>query len=191
MRNAILLPCDGCGQLAGPEHITRRLQRLQWATRFRPIHLQTLLLGGISPQTDAEYLYTPEGPVLGEAKTILAALSITAERTREAVLGQLQKSGVVLTHILECPLDPGVPQSEAVALLRKQLLAAISRIRRSLKPRRVLLLSADLEPVAEQLRRTDLGCPILPAQAGAFLASLAPKDKEIEELRVALDRTDG
>jgi len=44
-----LLPCDGCGQPASAEHIARRLQRLEWATRFRPIHIQALLLAAFRP----------------------------------------------------------------------------------------------------------------------------------------------
>ena len=51
--------CDGCGQPASSEHTARRLQRLEWATRYRPIHLHTLLLGAISPADDANFLYWP------------------------------------------------------------------------------------------------------------------------------------
>src|SRR3984893_2546309 len=55
--NSTDLRCDGCGQPASPEHIARRLQRLEWMTRFRPIHLHTLLLGAFSPLVPAEFLY--------------------------------------------------------------------------------------------------------------------------------------
>src|SRR5437899_12101620 len=49
MTNSIALPCDGCGQAATAEHIARRLQRLEWTTRYRPVHIHTLLLGAYSP----------------------------------------------------------------------------------------------------------------------------------------------
>src|ERR1700740_33549 len=50
--NSIELPlrCDGCGQKASEEHLTRGLRRLEWATRYRPVHIHTLLLGGFFPR---------------------------------------------------------------------------------------------------------------------------------------------
>src|SRR6202030_4740136 len=67
-----LLPCDGCGQLASAEHIARRLQRLEWATRFRPIHIQALLLAAAVPDADSEFLYSPAAPYTGLAGDLLA-----------------------------------------------------------------------------------------------------------------------
>ncbi len=57
MSDTNLLPCDGCGQFAPPAHIARRLQRLEWATRYRPVHIHTLILGGIVPSQQSSYLY--------------------------------------------------------------------------------------------------------------------------------------
>ena len=37
MTNLIALRCDGCGQAASPEHMARRLRRLEWTTRYRPV----------------------------------------------------------------------------------------------------------------------------------------------------------
>src|SRR5207249_10650226 len=48
LSNSTDLPCDGCGQAASAEHIARRLRRLEWATRFRPVHIHTLLRGGVA-----------------------------------------------------------------------------------------------------------------------------------------------
>src|ERR1700704_1387071 len=71
--NTSVILCDGCGQPASSAHIARRLQRLEWATRYRPIHLHTLLLGAISPQPPAEFLYSPEEAHSGEAANLPAA----------------------------------------------------------------------------------------------------------------------
>src|SRR5215467_8497277 len=68
------LCCDGCGQMGSPEHIARRLRRLEWATRYRPVHIQTLLLAGIAPGEDAEFLYAPGGEFHGEAELLLRAV---------------------------------------------------------------------------------------------------------------------
>src|SRR5881398_840720 len=76
MTTAAILRCDGCGQMGSPEHIARRLRRLEWATRYRPVHIQTLLLGGVAPPQDAEFLYAPGGDFRGEAESLLRAVGI-------------------------------------------------------------------------------------------------------------------
>jgi hypothetical protein len=185
MTDSMLLTCDGCGQLAVPEHIARRLRRLEWATRFRPLHIQTLLLGGISPRDD-EFLYNPSASIKGEARVVLDAVQVSTEgKSREAVLIEFQKLGLMLTHVLECPVDDNV--TGAREAIEKHLPAAVARIRRSLKPKRVVLLSADLEHLADQLRRSDLGCPTLPALAGTFLPSSTPREAEVQAFRAALE----
>jgi len=187
MPNPILLPCDGCGQLADSAHISRRLQRLAWATRFRPVHIQALLLAGIAPKLDSHFLYAPNSLFQGEAGTILKAVQISTEgKSPESVLAEFQKLGLMLTHILECPLEDGASASQASELLQKQLPATVVRIRRSLKPKRVLLISADLLQVAEKLHLTNLECPILPSPAGAFLSAPAPAESDFQALRTAL-----
>lgn len=188
MPNSTLLPCDGCGQLASAEHLSRRLQRLEWATRYRPIHIQTLLLGGVPSQRDDEFLYSPLPDIAGEARTILQAVGISSVgKSKEAILGEFQKLGLMLTHVLECPLDSNPCSSEAHPLIENHLPAAAARIRRSLKPKRVLLLSGHLERLAEQLHHTDLGCPVLPAAAGTFLATANPGETELHAFRTALE----
>lgn len=187
MSNPLLLPCDGCGQPADSAHLSRRLQRLEWATRFRPVHIQALLLGGIAPQLDEDFLYTPAGPLHGEAHVILQAVQVSTEgKSREVLLAEFQKLGLMLTHVLDCPLARNVPLAQSHALIEKQLPAAIGRIRRSLKPKRVLLLSAPLQQLADKLREADLGCPVLPPTSGTFLPSLAPLESEFQLFRAAL-----
>src|SRR5260221_13503570 len=110
-----LLPCDGCGQLASAEHIARRLQRLEWATRFRPTHIQALLLAASAPDADSEFLYSPEAPFTGLAGDLLSALSIsTAGKSNDEVLADFQKRGLFLVNLLECPFAPGIEATEAV-----------------------------------------------------------------------------
>src|SRR5208283_736012 len=100
------LSCDGCGQSASPEHIARRLQRLEWTTRYRPLHIGALLLGGISPQSDEDFLYAAQ--FKGEAVRLLEAVGIsTSGKSSEAVLSEFQRGGFLLTHVLECPLEIG------------------------------------------------------------------------------------
>ncbi len=100
----IALRCDGCGQTASPAHVAQRLQRLEWTTRYRPVHIGALLLGAIAPREDAECLYAPEGKFAGEAKRVLQATGVgVAGKSAEAVLSEFQRGGFLLAHVLECP----------------------------------------------------------------------------------------
>jgi len=175
-----LLPCDGCGQLASAEHIARRLQRLEWATRFRSIHIQALLLAASAPQTDSEFLYSPDAAFTGQAGILLSALGIpTAEKSREEVLADFQKRGLVLASLLECPIEPSTVATESHALIEHHLPHAVARIRRSLKPKRILVIAPELQPFLPQLTESALGCSAIyapltgsPAEVTAFRAAL-------------------
>ncbi len=163
MTNSMNLPCDGCGQIASAEHIGRRLRRLEWATRYRPVHIHTLLLGAFSPREDKDFLYAPSGEFHGEAGLLLDALGIsTAGKAADVVHAEFQRAGFFLTHVLECPLD-GIAAggAEAAALLKKRLHAVAVRIRRSLKPKRVMAVTEGLAPVVEDILALDLSCPVV------------------------------
>ena len=156
-----LLRCDGCGQPADSAHISRRLQRLEWATRFRPVHIQGLVVAAVAPVRDAEFLYCPDGAFAGEAGILLRTAQISTEgKTGEAVLTEFQKLGWMLTHVLECPLAGGTSEAEVRGLIKGQLPGTLTRIRRSLKPKRVVLLTAELAGFAEDFERANLGCGV-------------------------------
>jgi len=143
--NSTALRCDGCGQPASPEHVARRLQRLEWTTRYRPVHIGTLLLGAVAPQSDAEFIYFPASAWDGEAKMLLAAVCATLEgKSGEATLAEFQRRGFLVTHVLECPLEDGAG-GEILELIGNRLPAVLARIRRSLKPKRLAPISKWLE----------------------------------------------
>jgi hypothetical protein len=182
-----LLPCDGCGQLADSQHIAMRLQRLEWATRFRPVHIHALLLSGIAPAQNAEFLYSLDGEFRGGARHLLNAVQISENgKSAESVLTEFQKRGLMLVHVLDCPLASDLSPFEVRPLLENHLAAAVTRIRRSLKPKRVLLLSSSLQPLADKLRQTDLGCPVIPSSGSVFLSSSASSEVELQAFRAAL-----
>jgi hypothetical protein len=162
--------CDGCGQPASPEHIAQRLQRLEWATRYRPIHLHTLLLGASSPQMPAEFLYSPEQAHAGEAAILVAAAGIsTASKSADAIQSEFQRRGIYLTHLLECPLD--VPSNAADFLsnaLITRLPTLFTRIRRSLKPKRLAFISSSLTPLIERFASAQLSCELALDDGRAF-----------------------
>ena len=161
--------CDGCGQPASPEHIARRLQRLEWATRYRPIHLHTLLLGAFSPQAPAQFLYSPETHS-GEAANLIAASGISsAGKSSDTILSEFQRRGIYLTHVLECPLDV---LSTGAEFLNNALIARLptlfTRIRRSLKPKRLAFISGNLTPLIERFASAQLNCELALDDGRAF-----------------------
>jgi len=163
MTSSSVLLCDGCGQTAPAEHIARRLKRLEWTTRYRPVHIQTLLLGAFSPMDERDFLYAPGGEFRGEAALLLDAVGIsTAGKTAEAVHAEFQRAGFFLTHLLECPMEGGggLPADAKVAL-KGRLAVLATRIRRSLKPRRVMAIAEELAVVVDNILALDLGCPLM------------------------------
>ncbi|MGA2299238.1 MAG: hypothetical protein ABSG77_00935 [Candidatus Acidiferrum sp.] len=187
MTSPLSLPCDGCGQPASPTHLAQRLQRLEWTTRYRSVHIQALLLGGIAPEADAAFLYCPEGNYQGEAANLLDALRISrAGRSADAILTEFQKRGLFLTHVLECPLEPGTTPSAAQQFLEKQLPFVIARIRRSLKPKRLVLFSRELAAVAEKFTQASLGSRVFTGPYGPLALDGVPSESEMEEFRRAL-----
>jgi len=187
MSNPTLLPCDGCGQLAGSVHISRRLERLAWSTRFRPIHIQSLLLSAIAPERDDDLLYSPNFSFQGEAATVLAAAQIsTAGKSPEAVQTEFQKLGLALIHVLECSIPKDISDSQLHSLIEKQLPSTLTRIRRSLKPKRLLLISSALQPHAHRFRDAHLGCSVLPPFPEVFLPRESSAEFALQSLRSAL-----
>lgn len=182
------LLCDGCAQAASPAHIARRLQRLEWSTRYRPVHIARLLLGAVSPRNEGDFLYS--GKFTGEAASLLEAAGITAEgKTPEAVLAEFQRRGYFLAHVLECPLNTGAEEEAAARLLAQRVGPVLARIRRSLRPKRALLFDQRLAPFLERMSSAELGCPVLLDAGKPFALEGAPGDGSLVRLRATLGRS--
>lgn len=178
MSAAKQLACDGCGQRASGEHIAKRLRRLEQATRYRPVHIGTLFLGAASPKNDPEFLYGATAGFQGEAELLLRAAGIpTKERIADSALNDFQRGGFFLAHVLECAIEAGCENdggSDADTIQRlcmQRLPATAARIRRSLKPKRIVPISSALEPLLDRLQAAGLECPIL-LDAGGHLYGL-------------------
>jgi hypothetical protein len=193
MTNTSILVCDGCGQAASAEHIARRLQRLEWTTRYRPVHIHTLLLGAFSPPGDRDFLYAPNEEFHGEAALLLNALGIsTAGKAAETVHAEFQRASFFLTHILECPLSRNAGEgSEAEGLLANRLQPMATRIRRSLKPKRVVPISQALGPILERILALELGCPVVLDKGKLFDFDGTAPGNSMARLREALAAAGG
>jgi hypothetical protein len=171
MTHPVDLRCDGCGQAASPEHVAKRLQRLELATRYRPVHIGTLLLGAIMPSLDGHFLYGNDGSFGGEAGLLLQAVGVRVDsgKAADAVLAEFQRGGFFLAHVLECPLEEDAnTTAPARARLDSRVAGVAARMRRSLKPKRVALISRLLDPFIGRLQAGDLGCPLVLDNGKAF-----------------------
>lgn len=108
--------CDGCGATVDAEHIRSRIERLEMATRYRPVHVQTLLVGTAPPERTEDYLYSSE--------------------TKGA---ELQRNGIFLVYAVECPLPTGTDAAQAAL---RAAPALIKRMQFSYKPKSVVLFSS-------------------------------------------------
>jgi hypothetical protein len=178
--------CDGCGQLASSAHIAVRLQRLEWTTRYRPVHINTLLLGGISPRRDDEFLYS--GKFEGEAGRLLSIVRINpAGKPAETVLADFQRAGYFLAHLLDCPLENAMVGSQSSEeLFVGRVDTVLTRIRRSLKPKRVVLISNFLTPLLGKFKVAELNCPLILDAGGPFALDSADSASTAARLSEAL-----
>src|SRR5216684_570798 len=124
--NSTPILCDGCGLAASPEHIAARIERLELATRFRPIHINVLFVA-LEPMPHSRNLVDSllsalnhsdfsgsDGAGLGQA---LSGSSVrlssneakpqdefdSAEETTAKLL-EFQRRGNYLSFLSECPI---------------------------------------------------------------------------------------
>jgi hypothetical protein len=155
------LVCDGCGQLADQEHIARRLKRLESMTRYRPIHVQTLFLGAVSPANAEDYLYSARDAFRGEGAILLRALHIEdTGRSPEATLADFQRRGYLLAHLLDCR-DAFSAEEVSREALARRIPATLTRIRRSFKPKRLVLLGQELAEFIAQFMAANLDAALI------------------------------
>jgi hypothetical protein len=153
------------------------------------VHIQALLLGGVAPPEDAQFLYAPDEEFRGEGESLLRAVGISLEgKAVQDIHAEFQAAGFFLTHILECALEPG-ENGTAIAgdLLSKHLPEVASRIRRSLKPKRVMLVTEIPQEVVQDIVGLDLGCEVLLNDGRPFALTPSLKEAEISRFRAVLD----
>ncbi|MGA8035102.1 MAG: hypothetical protein WB985_03950 [Candidatus Acidiferrales bacterium] len=145
--------CDGCGRPVDAEHVKARIERLQLATRFRPIHIQTLVIDACPPQTLSDFFYNVGGAGrsaaarahFGELAHCVGDLSgkaLGAETSDEAVLTEWQRRGLFLAFVVDCPFESEPALAAAVA---KSASTLQLRLATSYKPKSVALLSKSTE----------------------------------------------
>jgi hypothetical protein len=156
-----MVKCDGCGQEANGEHLRVRVERLEMATRFRPIHIHTLVVGTCPPAEIADYFYNvaqERGPRsdlgrAGFAQLALCAPDASAKAdgaaaNEEAVLIEWQRRGFFLATAVDCPIEPGAALDAAIRDSAKTL---ILRLNTSYRPKHVALVGGATKPLIAPL----------------------------------------
>jgi len=144
--------CDGCGAQVDEAHIRSRIERLERATRFRPIHIQVLFLAAAPPSQPADDFYraTTSATRSAGSQAFFDELAACIGRKpgdtadEEIVLAEFQRAGFFLAHAVECPIESPEQLAAAISKLAPRVLL---RANTSYKPKLVTLLSPALQPL--------------------------------------------
>ena len=146
--------CDGCGRQVDAQHVKDRIGRLEMATRFRPIHIQTLVIDACPPAALADFFYSAGsdvGPRTASGRAYFDELSKCAPDSLaksggdEVVLSEWQRRGIFLTYAVECPFDAG---AELACAIEKSGKTTLLRLSTSYKPKTVALISSHVKSLA-------------------------------------------
>lgn len=150
--------CDGCGRNVDEAHIRRRIERLEMATRFRPVHIGALLIDAAPPTNAQDFFYAVgrDGARSAAGDTYFNALAKltgtrigSADASAEPVLTEFQRRGFFLTSAAECPVDDTRDLSAAVRRLAPTVLR---RVQVSYKPKHVVLISEATSELIDAFR---------------------------------------
>ena len=142
-----MVVCDGCGAQADDAHIRARIERLELATRFRPIHIQVLLIDAAPPARPEDYFYavtkdrsirSMDSRAYFDELMKCAGFTADAAIQEESALAEFQRRGLFLASAIECPIREA---TELEAAVRKVASTVLLRLKSSYKPKYVALLS--------------------------------------------------
>ncbi len=174
MSSAPTVHCDGCGGEVSPDHVANRIQRLELASRYRPIHIQILFVAEAPPSALENYFYYPgkgEHTKRGLSRVLFDELMTSlgigvrhgADRDEESCLLAFQKRSFFLADSLECPVEDVVPgfregvKADPQALSHRFGPTLALRIRNSYKPKYIVLLSKRTRFLMPSLQQAGLG----------------------------------
>jgi hypothetical protein len=147
--------CDGCGAKTDEDHVRRRVERLELATRYRPVHIKVLLIDGAPPPRLEDFFYQPakrrsERSVASrmyfDELVKCAGISVGPDLQEEAALADFQRRGFFLASAVECPLED-LPDPQGA--LRRLAPTVMKRVQTSYKPAYIVPISL---PTKELIR---------------------------------------
>jgi hypothetical protein len=139
--------CDACGARTDEDHVRRRVQRLELATRYRPVHIKILLLDGAPPARLEDFFYQAAkdrstrslaSRMYFDELVKCAGISAGPDLREETALTDFQRRGFFLTSAVECPFED---QSDPGGALRRLAPTVMKRVQTSYNPSYVVPLS--------------------------------------------------
>lgn len=155
--------CDGCGEHVDDAHIRQRIERLELATRFRPIHIDVLLVDAAPPIRLEDFLYNTSSRARERSAAgqwyvdELAKLAGGLENQSTpvgSILIELQRRGFFLASAVECPTGRG---EKLVPAIRRLIRTVVLRIQTSYRPKHVALLGDETRELIGPLRAAGWG----------------------------------
>jgi hypothetical protein len=143
--------CDSCGAPADDRHVRERIERLELATRLRPVHIQVLLLDAAPPPRPEDYFYrvvknrsvrSADARNYFDELIACSGTNAAGEIGEEAALEAFQRRGLFLAYAVECPVRDDAALANAVGRVAPTLL---KRLQISYRPKYVAVLSESLQ----------------------------------------------
>jgi hypothetical protein len=159
--------CDGCGAQVDDAHIRQRIERLELATRFRPVHISVLLIDAAPPARFEDYFYrasanrsdrSPASRAFFDALVRCAGVASGPQANEESALAEFQRHGLFLIGAIECGLEHHPDPQKAVEQVGPALLR---RVKISYKPKSIALLSAPTQPLVSMFRDNGWGTQLI------------------------------
>jgi hypothetical protein len=171
--------CDGCGERVDDGHIRQRIARLEVATRFRPIHINVLLMDAAPPARREDFFYDASSPLRARSAAVqaylaeltkLAGVAISPDTQLEPVLAEFQHRGFFLASAVECPMGD---YDNLPAAIRCLAPTVALRVQASYKPKWVALISQPTRELIEPLRVAGWGDRLILDNGAPFGATIA------------------
>ena len=166
--------CDGCGARVDDAHIRQRIERLELATRFRPIHIHLLLMDAAPPSRPEDFFYRVSRP---SARSVASRMYFTElaklvgvkpgrEGPEETTLGEFQKRGMFLAYAVECPVED---YNELSAAVRRLAPTVVKRVQTSYQPKYIAPISQPTQELVKLFQMTGLGDRLVLNEGAPFV----------------------
>jgi hypothetical protein len=160
---------------------------LEWASRYRPVHIAMLVLAPAPPAALEDYFYAPEAlprepGALAFYEDLLAACGFTAGGERkEDPLAKFQHAGLFLADAVECPVAEGA-EEDLDSLIARLTPTVVRRVQFSYRPKSAVVLSERLAGVTRALGEAGIKVEALPV-AIARAEDLAGRERFRAQVR--------
>jgi hypothetical protein len=170
--------CDSCGAGVDDAHIRQRIERLELATRFRPVHISVLLIDAAPPVRFEDYFYcatsdrTERSPASREyfdAMVKCAGAAVSPKMNEEAALAEFQRHGFFLIGAVECSLES---HGEPAKAIERAAPGILRRVKVSYKPKSVAFLSPYTQMLIPMFQANDWADRLILDQGKPFGDSL-------------------